>query len=262
MTVKATHKSKDIRLEVILGEYETLAHGEGSKVDKLTNAFIKSIEAGCWRPGDRIPTEVTLTETLPVSLGTIQTVMRRLTEEGIIVRRRGDGSRIADLSYQSQGVWFLRFLDHDKSEQVKVDVISFGITETDERGPWSRFLDPSSGFVRIDRVFLIADELKVHGRLYLSAGRFRPLLDFDPTTFGKLHARHVLQHSFNAPTLDVTHNIRVTPLPDDITSEFGMSPGSIGLEMEVYCRTFRDEPLMYQKFSIPPSAKWINIRTP
>jgi len=262
MTKKTIKASKDIRLEVILREYLSLSQGAGSKVEKLTNAFIKSIEAGCWRPGDRIPTEVTLTETLPLSLGTIQTVLRRLTKEGIIERRRGDGSRIADLTYKSQGVWFLRFLNQDRSERVKVDIISFAITETDEQGPWAQFLDPSSGFIRIDRIFLVADELKVHGRLYLSAGRFRPLLDFDPTTFGKLHARHVLQHRFNAPTLDVTHNIRVIPLGDDISSEFGINPGSIGLEMEVYCRTFRDEPLFYQKFSIPPSARWINIRTP
>ena len=49
-------------------------------------------------PGDRIPTEISLTEALPLSLGTVQTVLRRLTEEGIIERRRGTGSKIADLS--------------------------------------------------------------------------------------------------------------------------------------------------------------------
>ena len=38
-----------------------LEQGAGSKVEKLIDAFIKSIEAGYWRPGDRIPTEVSLT---------------------------------------------------------------------------------------------------------------------------------------------------------------------------------------------------------
>jgi GntR family transcriptional regulator len=260
--MESTNRSKDIRLEVILKEYLNLVPGTGSKVEKLTNAFIKSIEAGYWRPGDRIPTEVSLTEALPLSLGTIQTVLRRLTDEGIIERRRGTGSRIADLSDKGRDVWFLRFLDKDTGQRVRVEVISFDIAETDEQGPWSLFLEQGSGYIRLDRSFLVAAKLKVIGRLYLAAGRFRPLLDYDPTTFGKLHVRHVLQHRFNAPTLAVTHNIRVAQLDDDIASELGVDHGTVGLEMEVFCRTFRDEPLFYQKFSIPPSPRWINIRTP
>jgi DNA-binding GntR family transcriptional regulator len=262
MTAKSTSIAKDIRLEVILKEYLTLAQGAGSKVDKLTNAFIKSIEAGYWRPGDRIPTEISLTEALPLSLGTVQTVLRRLTDEGIIERRRGRGSRIADLSDKGRDVWFLRFLDQNTGQRAEVGVASFEIGETDEQGPWSRFLEQGSGYIRIDRSFLVAGKLRVIGRLYLAAGRFRPLLDYDPTTFGKLHVRHVLQHRFNAPTLGVTHNIRVVRLEDDIASGLGLDHNSVGLEMEVFCRTFRDEPLFYQKFVIPPGPRWINIRSP
>jgi len=246
MTGKPTNLSRDIRLEVILKEYLNLAQGSGSKVEKLTNAFIKSIEAGYWRPGDRIPTEV----------------LFRLTDEGIIERRRGTGSRIADLSDRGRDVWFLRFLNKDTGQRVGVKVVSFDIAETDEQGPWSLFLAQGSGCIRIDRTFLVAGRLRVIGRLYLAAGRFRPLLDYDPTTFGKLHVRHVLQHRFNAPTLSVTQNIRVTHLDDDIASGLGLNHGTVGLEMEVFCRTFRDEPLFYQKFSIPPSRRWIHIRTP
>jgi GntR family transcriptional regulator len=262
MTDKSANLSRDIRLEVILKAYLNQTQGVGSKVEKLTSAFIESIEAGYWRPGDRIPTEASLTEALPLSLGTVQTVLRRLTDEGIIERRRGYGSRIADLSDKGRDVWFLRFLDRNTGQRVKVDVVSFDIDETDEQGPWSIFLGRGSGYIRIDRAFRVAHELRVHGRLYLAAGRFRPLLDYDPTTFGKLHVRHVLQHRFNAPTLGVTHNIRVTQLDDNIAAKLGVNHGTIGLEMEVLCRTFREEPLFYQKFSIPPSDAWINIRPP
>ncbi len=262
MALKFNSLNRDIRLEVILKEYLNLAQGAGSKVEKLTNAFIQSIEAGYWRPGDRIPPEVSLTEALPLSLGTVQTVLRRLTDEGIIERRRGRGSRIADLSDKGRDVWFLRFLDQDTGQRAEVEVVSFEIAETDDQGPWSRFLERGSGYISINRTFLVAGKLRVIGRLYLAAGRFRPLLDYDPTTFGKLHVRHVLQHRFNAPTLGVTHNIRVARLDDNIASELGVKSDTVGLEMEVFCRTFREEPLFYQKFAIPPGPRWINIRTP
>lgn len=258
----STSLSKDIRLEVILKEYLNLAQTTGSKAEKLTNAFIKSIEAGYWRPGDRIPTEISLTEALPLSLGTVQSVLRRLTDEGIIERQRGRGSRIADLSDRGRSVWFLRFLDQNTGKQAGVEVDSFEIAETDEPGPWSLFLKQGSGYIRIDRLFRVAGQLRVIGRLYLAAGRFRPLLDYDPTTFGNLHVRHVLQHRFNAPTLAVTHNIRVARLDDDIATGLGVDHGTVGLEMEIFGRTFRDESLFYQKFAIPPSRRWINIRTP
>jgi GntR family transcriptional regulator len=239
-----------------------LAQGAGSKVEKLIDAFIKNIEAGYWRPGDRIPTEVSLTEALPLSLGTVQTVLRRLTDEGIIERRRGTGSRIADLSHKGRDVWFLRFLDPNTGQKMRIDVVSFQIAETSEEGPWSLFLNRGSGFLRIDRSFLVAGDFRVTGRLYLAAGRFRPLLDYNLTTFGKLHVRHVLQHRFNAPTLGVNQNIRVAQLDDEIASGLGVKHGTVGLEMEVFCHTFRDEPLFYQIFSIPPSHRWVNIRTP
>jgi hypothetical protein len=54
----------------------------------------------------------------------------------------------------------------------------------------------------------------------------------------------------------------VKELDDEIASKLGLNNGTVGLEMEVFCRTFRDNPLFYQKFSIPPNSGWINIRTP
>ena len=110
-----------------------LAQVAGSNIEKLTNALIKSIEAGYGRPGDRIPAEVSLTEALPLSLGTVQTVLRRLSDEGIVERRRGTGSRIADLSHKGRDVWFLRFLEPNTDQKMAIDVVSFKIAELRNR---------------------------------------------------------------------------------------------------------------------------------
>lgn len=261
MAEQRTTSKHNIRLEAILSEYLAQESKPGSKAEKLANAMIKTIEAGYWRPGDRIPTEAAMAETLPVSLGTIQNAMRKLADDGVIERRRGTGSRIADMDEQYK-IWFLRFMDDDGQKNLELDILDLSVAETDDQGPWSNFLDPVSGFIRMNRLFIAPGEFKVLGRLYLSAGRFRPLLDYDPATFGRLHVRHVLQHRFNAPTLNVTQNLRLIPLNGEIATVIDLAPGAIGLEMEVYCRTFRNEPLFYQHFFIPPSRRWINIWRP
>ena len=259
-------KARNILLETILKEYLRLESGPDSKAKKLANAFIKTIEAGYWRPGDRIPNEADMAKTLPLSLGTVQNALRRLVEQGIIERRRGYGSRIADISEtgweKDWEIWFLRFIDEKSGKHLILDVISTEISETSQPGPWSEFLEQESDFIRMERLISAVGEMMILCRLYLPARRFRPLLDYDPTTFGRRHVRHILQHRFNAPTLQVKQNIRVNRLDDGVAAALQLPPGSIGLEMEAYCRTFHSEPLFYQQFFIPPSSRWINILRP
>ena len=59
--------------------------------------YIKiQIQAGVFKPGDRVIAENELCEILNVSRTTIRQCMNQLTEEGYIVRYRGKGSFIAD----------------------------------------------------------------------------------------------------------------------------------------------------------------------
>jgi len=250
---------RDIRIEAIKREFSRLEHTPGSKVDKLKLAFIRTIEAGYWRPGDRIPTETELVQALLASLGTVQSALRRLVSAGIIKRLRGSGSWIADINEKEESVWFLRFFENNSEEIIDVSAKPIEIVETEEQGPWSSFLHQGSSYIKIYRIFSIGEEFTVVGKLYLTSGRFRPLLDYNPSTFKNLHVHHVLQDRFNAPTLSIEQNCRLIKLDENEASILDVAPGSIGLEREIFSHTFHHDPLSYQTFTIPPNKYRMNV---
>ena len=58
-------------------------------------AIASAISNGFLPEGCLIPTEKRLTIILGISLGTVQAALQQLQQSGIIIRRRGDGSRVA-----------------------------------------------------------------------------------------------------------------------------------------------------------------------
>jgi GntR family transcriptional regulator len=59
---------------------------------QLKTALLRDIEAGCWRPGDRMPTEDALIERFQVSKITVRQALRDLTQLGYIRREQGRGT--------------------------------------------------------------------------------------------------------------------------------------------------------------------------
>jgi GntR family transcriptional regulator, histidine utilization repressor len=65
-------------------------------------SFIRGkIESGAWLPGDRIPSELSLVDSLGVSRMTINRALRELTAEGWITRHSGVGTFVAQAKPQS-----------------------------------------------------------------------------------------------------------------------------------------------------------------
>lgn len=59
------------------------------------------IDAGTWRSGDRIPSELSLVETLGVSRMTVNRALRELSDEGLLTRLSGVGTFVAESKPQS-----------------------------------------------------------------------------------------------------------------------------------------------------------------
>jgi len=56
----------------------------------------RRIHSGEWRPGQRVPSENELSESFSVSRMTARRALDRLALDGLVVRRRGAGSFIAE----------------------------------------------------------------------------------------------------------------------------------------------------------------------
>ncbi|TAL53541.1 histidine utilization repressor [Pandoraea sp.] len=69
--------------------------------EQVKNFIRERVSAGEWKPGDRIPSELNLVDTLGVSRMTINRALRELTEQGALVRLSGVGTFVAESKPQS-----------------------------------------------------------------------------------------------------------------------------------------------------------------
>ena len=115
-------------------------------------AIMNVIRSNIIKPGELLPSEKELTIILGVSLGTVQAALRGLQDIGTIVRRRGDGTRVAAGEPFGETIWHFRFVSRDDGtplrfadQKASVDVIS-------THGIWSDHLGRCARYVRIRRV--------------------------------------------------------------------------------------------------------------
>jgi GntR family histidine utilization transcriptional repressor len=64
---------------------------------KVKQYISEQIQSGRWRPGERIPSENQLVESLGVSRMTVNRSLRELTQEGILMRRQGVGTFVSEI---------------------------------------------------------------------------------------------------------------------------------------------------------------------
>jgi len=244
---------KQVRLEALGDTYAKRAEGPGTKAEKLRAAFIETIELGLWRPDDPVPTEKELLAVLPISQGTVQAAMRRLADDGIVVRKRGAGSRISSSGARGQDPWYMRFLAEDGADLASTAITRVTTTEVRGRGDWSTALGIRPSYVKIERTLNVGDSFLILAIAYLDAGRFRPLLDFSSEIMAYTHIRHLLHDRFNVPTMGVRQSARLRGAAEDVAQVTGVDAGTPVLVMQTVNLTLHQEPVIYQEFHIPPN---------
>ncbi|MGQ9725001.1 MAG: GntR family transcriptional regulator, partial [Tepidimonas sp.] len=70
--------------------------------------ILQSLQAGEWKPGDLIPSEVELAARFKVSQGTVRKAIDELAADNLLVRRQGKGTFVATHAEQRIQYRFLR----------------------------------------------------------------------------------------------------------------------------------------------------------
>jgi GntR family transcriptional regulator len=75
----------------------------------------RSLQAGEWKPGEAIPSEIELAARFKVSQGTVRKAIDELAAENLLVRRQGKGTFVATHAEQHTQYRFLRLMPDDGS---------------------------------------------------------------------------------------------------------------------------------------------------
>ncbi|MEZ5843876.1 MAG: GntR family transcriptional regulator [Hyphomicrobiaceae bacterium] len=235
---------------------------DAPKHERLRRAFATAIAHGYWAPGARLPTEAELTEATPCSLGTVQRALRRLVIDGVIERRRGSGTVVADFSRRIEQPWHMRFFDDARNSTEPLPVFTRTLRRHvgTRRGAWSRTLDQQGrSVVRIDRIFSIAGKLRVYSVFYALAERFpalttAPIEDLDGEDFKLLIARrHVV------PVQHVAQSMRIEVPPAAFVAASDLVAGQPATVLNFVAFGLTGEAIYYQDFFIPPSRYRLDL---
>lgn len=233
--------------------------GKVPKYRKLYELLLSVIEKGLWKPGERLPTEAMFADRIPVSLGTVQKALRMLAESGVITRRHGHGTFVAGVLTTPGKIRNFRFLADDGVSLLPVYSRLLTLERRIASGPWSPFFPPDTGFVYIARLFSVNLEFQAYAEAYLPEQRFGKFLQMSAQELGGSALTYMLAEQFNAPALNVTHRLGQLVLPSHVCAQIGVSQGTSGTEWELIGRSYRDEPIFYQRFFLPPTSRKIEI---
>ncbi len=78
--------------------------------------ILQSLQAGEWKPGEAIPSEIDLASRYGVSQGTVRKAIDELAAENLLIRRQGKGTFVATHATRQVQTRFLRLVPDSASE--------------------------------------------------------------------------------------------------------------------------------------------------
>lgn len=230
------------------------------KYAQLRQAIIRALEEGYWGAGSKLPTEVELTKLTPFSLGTVQRAFRALVEEGIIERRQGHGSFVAEGPHEMEDPLHCRFLADDGLSWQPVFPRVVGRRRLRRPGPWAPYLGHRGAEIFcIDRVIGIGGEFSVFSSFYADAERLRLLLDKPVSELKGANFKALLRRELRLPVTGLEQTARVAEFPARVCREIGVQSGTTGMILQIAARSGSAIYVYYQELFIPPNPRVLAI---
>ena len=224
------------------------------KHERLRRAFANAIAEGYWTTGMRLPTEVELVSLTPCSLGTVQRALRALSSEGLIERRRGSGSIVADTGPRLSDPWHMRFLDPNSSNASYLSIETRVVcrTELDHYGPWSLPIrQGEESVVKIDRIFTIDGKIDVYAEFFAISSKYPELLTLKEIQLSGVNLKTLIANHHHAPVHKVRQRLRFEKPPAHVAKHGAYAPDLPIPVLNVVAFAVDGEPSYYQDFYLP-----------
>jgi GntR family transcriptional regulator len=230
------------------------------KYAQLREAMRAAIEDGYWPPRSQLPPEMELVRVTPFSLGTVQKALQELVQDGIVIRKQGHGSFVAENLREMDKPWHCRFESDVKGSFLPVYPKILLQKMISSNAWWCRLLNKHTDhIIQIDRLGDIGHEFFVYIKFFLNGDKFFKFLDKPIEELERSNFKTILKQEFNLPTTHMSYTLRVTELPDDISSAIEVPEKTIGLVYEIVASSGKMNPVYYQEIYIPPNKRKLYI---
>ena len=225
----------------------------------LYDAVANAVTGDEWPAGVRLPNEAEMASALPLSLGTIQRALRLLVHSGVIVRRQGQGTFLAEShAGRMNAPIHLRFVDDSGGGYLPVYPRVTKRARTSAKGAWSAHLQVGE-VLCIERVIDIAEEFKVFSRYYVDPARFPSFETLSPRKLSGTNFKEVIWRESAQPVGRLSQFLSSVKIPDAVCGAIAVKRGTIGQLIEVCGFAGLKDPIYYQEFFIPPNRRRLHM---
>lgn len=229
---------------------------------RLHRAIHDAISWGDLAPETRLPPELDVARRLQVSLGTAQRALGQLVKDGLIRRRQGKGTFVAERQIPEEELWQLRFLQSRRDAQYMPMFATLRRLRSERSdGPWSETLgaDPA-GYVYIERLIHSDGEIRCLSRMYLPAGRFGAVLDGRLLKqVNQFNVKLLLRKEFGARTVGTEQVVRTITLGADEAAVLGRRAGEAAMQLEATGIDQNGVPITFHEIVIPQSNCMLDV---
>ncbi|MED5548411.1 MAG: histidine utilization repressor [Pseudomonadota bacterium] len=223
--------------------------GHGPVYDQIKRAVTAQIRSGAWKPGDRLPSEADLSQSLATARMTVNRALRELTEDGLLVRRRRAGTFVAQPDAPAA---LLKIVDMAKAIPARGQVYGY-VCETDDTVPASpeiaraMRLPPGARLQHVECLHTADGETVEFEERWINLALLpgAAKADFDTEGPGGWLLRA-------APWTEAEHTVSAVNADTELARRLGVEPGAACLVLER--RTFQgNDVVTYARLTHPGS---------
>lgn len=230
----------------LLPQRETLFEQLARRIERL-------IEEGRWKRGEMLPSEVELAEDFHVAQGTVRRALRILAEKGLLVRRQGRGTFVADYRATAASVqnrYVLLVPDGDiPSLPIRTELVLFEDIPAPAEAARALQIPAGSPVVHVKRVHFIA---RAGGKPVSFDEHFLPRTLFGALTVERMakHEEAVLyafyQNVCGVTISSCTEEVKAELLDEDVCRRYGLEPPFPVLVGRRIAATFGGKPVEWR----------------
>ncbi|MDB5955134.1 GntR family transcriptional regulator [Ramlibacter sp.] len=210
---------------------------------QIKDLILQSLEAGEWKPGEAIPSEMELAARFRVSQGTVRKAIDELAAENLVARRQGKGTFVSTHAEQHVRYRFLRLVPDSGDEgPAQRSILDCRRVRASAEVARALALRTGDAVVQVRRVLSFGGVPAILEDMWLPGSTFKGLgIERLAAHQGPTYA--LFEVEFGVRMVRAEEKIRAVATDAQQAQLLGVAPGAPLLSVERLSYTYNDVPM-------------------
>ena len=193
---------------------------------QIKSLLLKQLDAGVWKAGEVLPSEMELAERMAVSQGTVRKAVDELVAEHLLLRRQGKGTYVATHSAAGVQYRFLRLRpDVGERQPATSAVLSCKLVVAPAMVAQALALEPKGKALQVERTLGFGGKTVVFETIYLQPSLFAGLTAERMSNYtGPMYA--LFEAEFGVSMTRAHEQVRAVAATPKLAAALGLSEGA------------------------------------